>query len=162
MALERIATAGKTARVERQASVGGRCDSRREGWFQNQRAERTQPRPKGDRSRALLRPAWPLSQNPGKDRSNAPRNTAQLGAEDLHDERECPTETANHLGFPTEPIVLQLTKGPAIDGQSLCCPPARTAAEAPGNVTVPDFVCTYFDCTYVVPFIRQHGLLPSG
>jgi hypothetical protein len=144
MALKRVATAAETARVERQACVGGRHNRRRESWFQNQRTERTQPRPKGDHSRMLLRPASPLSQNPGKDRSHAPDNTAQLGAEDLYDEGECPTETANHLGFPTEPIVLQLTKGPAIDRQNLRCPPDRDAAEAPGNVTVPDFVCTYF------------------
>ena len=154
MALEGITTAGKTARVDRQARVGGRCNGRRESWFQHQRAERTQPRPKEDHSRALSRPASPLSQNPGKDRSNAPSDTAQLSAEDLYDERECSTETANHLGFPTEPIVLQLTKGPAIDGQNLRCPPDRDAAEAPGNVTVPDFVCAYFVCTYVVPIIR--------
>ena len=55
-------------------------------------------------------------------------------------DRKCPAETANHhLGFPVEPIVLQLTKGSRLSRRALCCPPDRDAAEAPGTVTVPDF-----------------------
>src|SRR5205823_1661046 len=39
----------------------------------------------------------------------APNRALQSEEYELHGKRECPIDTANHLGFPTIPVVLQNT-----------------------------------------------------
>jgi len=145
----RVAAEAGTSRVERHSRLGGGRNGRRESGSQDQITEWKPTRPGGRPPAILLRPAHTLSrtsfvQNPGNNRSNGPDKTAQLVQQALKGDQRSPAEASNHhLGFPVEPIVLQLTKGSRLSRRAICCPPDRDTAEAPETFAVPVLACTY-------------------
>ena len=164
----RVAAEAGTSRVERHSRLGGGRNGRRESGSQDQITEWKPTRPGGRPPAILLRPAHTLSrtsfvQNPGNNRSNGPDKTAQLVQQALKGDQRSPAEASNHhLGFPVEPIVLQLTDNPRLSQRALRCPSGRIAVEAPGIRRVPDSACTYVysgsNRTYQTP----RGQIPRG
>jgi hypothetical protein len=120
MASARVAAEAGPSRVERNTAPGGGRKGRRERGLQNQITEWKPARPNGSHATVVPRVAHalsrvPFAQKPGNGRSNGPGKTAQLDQQDFHQLRTCPVETSNHhLGFPADPIVLQLTDGPRL------------------------------------------------
>jgi hypothetical protein len=134
-------------RAERGPRFGGRRKGGCEGRPQHQLSQWEQPRPKGETSPLPIYPPLAFTrgpmtrisfsrnplQDPGKDRPDGPGKIAQLDQQGLHDQK-CPVETANHhLGFPVEPIVLQLINSfAALAAKPFAVLPDGDAAEAPG------------------------------